>query len=230
MGTSSARRGPTTGLWRAAKGAATRYLTPAAGGEVCAGEVVARYLAAQEETSGPGETLAAFRLTRRAAQDLGALGEEAAARGWEAALAGRGLASAGPEAALALAQVVAGGGGGLEAAVVRTALALTLQAAMASGAGPDAVQLARRFLAAAVYLRLVLDLGESLEAAAGGYGRLRDGLGRIQAVIEEGLAGTGELPAPPGQVSHWQGLAGWAWVTAVIAGLLDGLKVKPPKK
>ena len=55
MGTSSARRGPTTALWRAAKGAATRYLSPEAGGEVSAREVVARYLAALEETPGQGD-------------------------------------------------------------------------------------------------------------------------------------------------------------------------------
>jgi hypothetical protein len=213
-------------LWRAAKGAATRYLSPEAGGLVRAGEVVSRYLGALEETSGPGEALAAFRLTRRTAQDLGALGEEAATRGWEAALAGRGLTSGSPEAATVAAQVLAGGGGGLEAAVVRTALALTLRAAMEPGVGPDAAQLVRRFLAAAVHVRLVLDLGESLEAAAGGYGPLREGLGRIQAVIGAGLAGTGDLPPSPGQVSHWQGLAGWTWVTAVLVGFLAGFTEK----
>jgi hypothetical protein len=46
MGTSSARRGPTSALWRAAKGAATRYLSPEGGGSVTAQEVVAQYLAA----------------------------------------------------------------------------------------------------------------------------------------------------------------------------------------
>ena len=92
MGTSSARRGPTTGLWRSAKGAATRYLSPAAAGEVSAREVVARYLAALEETPGPGEALAAFRVTRKVAQDLGALWQEVAARGWGLALKDRGLA------------------------------------------------------------------------------------------------------------------------------------------
>ena len=54
MGTSSARRGPTTGLWRVAKGAATRYLSPGAGGEVSAREVAARYLAALAGDSGAG--------------------------------------------------------------------------------------------------------------------------------------------------------------------------------
>ena len=92
MGTSSARRGPTTGLWRAAKGAATRYLSPGAGGEVSAREVAARYLAALAETPGQGEALAAFRFTRKAGQDLGALGQEVKARGWEAVLKDRGLA------------------------------------------------------------------------------------------------------------------------------------------
>ena len=130
MGTSSARRGPTTALWRAAKGSATRYLSPAAGGEVSAREVVSRYLAALAETPGQGEALAAFRVTRKVAQELGALGEEAAARGWDAALAGRGLASlaGGPPELLApgVAGVLAGSGGGLEEAVVRTALALVV--------------------------------------------------------------------------------------------------------
>ena len=98
MGTSSARRGPTTGLWRAAKGAATRYLSPGAGGEVSAREVVARYLAALAETPGQGEALAAFRFTRKVGQDLGALGQEVEARGWEAALARAGSGAAGPGA------------------------------------------------------------------------------------------------------------------------------------
>ena len=92
MGTSSARRGPTTGLWRSAKGAATRYLSPGAGAEVSAREVVVRYLAALEEAPGQGEALAAFRVTRKAAQDLGALWQEVAARGWNLALRDRGLA------------------------------------------------------------------------------------------------------------------------------------------
>jgi hypothetical protein len=127
MGTSSARRGPTTGLWRAAKGAATRYLSPAAGGEVSAREVVARYLVAVAETPGQGEALAAFRFTRKAGRDLGAFWEEVETRGLEAALEVWGLApaaSGSPEmAALGVAGALAGSGGGLEEAVVRTALA-----------------------------------------------------------------------------------------------------------
>src|SRR4030042_201508 len=95
MGTSSARRGPTTGLWRAAKGAATRYLSPGAGGEVNAREVAARYLAALAETPGQGEALAAFRFTRKVGQDLGALGLEVKTRGWEAVLEDRDLAQLG---------------------------------------------------------------------------------------------------------------------------------------
>ena len=142
MGTSSARRGPTTGLWRAAKGAATRYLSPGAGGEVSAREVAARYLAALAETPGQGEALAAFRFTRKVAQDLGALGQEVAARGWEAALKDKGLAPLAQEPPEMLAPgvsgVLAGSGGGLEEAVVRTALALGDQAGNASSgpAGP----------------------------------------------------------------------------------------------
>ena len=68
-------------MWRAAKGAATRYLSPGAGGEVSVREVAARYLAALAETPGQGEALAAFRFTRKAGQDLGAFWQEVKARG-----------------------------------------------------------------------------------------------------------------------------------------------------
>jgi hypothetical protein len=81
-------------LWRSAKGAATRYLSPGAAGEVSAREVVARYLAALEETSG-GEALAAFRVTRKAAQDLGALWQEVGPRVGAAPRMGSGVAGRG---------------------------------------------------------------------------------------------------------------------------------------
>jgi hypothetical protein len=228
MGTSSARRGPTTGLWRAAKGAATRYLSPAAGGEVGAREVAARYLAALEETPGQGEALAAFRVTRKVAQDLGAFGEEVAARGWEAALKDRGLAPSAqgpPEmAAHGVSGVLAGSGGGLEEAVVRTALALVIREARQSRERPEAAKLVRQFLVTAVHLRLALDLGEPLEAAAGSYGQLRDGLGRIKALIEAGAAAAGAAAECPATSGHWQGLTGWTWVTEVMAGMLARLR------
>ena len=197
MGTSSARRGPTTGLWRAAKGAATRYLSPGAGGEVSAREVVARYLAALAETPGQGEALAAFRVTRKVAQDLGALWQEVAARGWDAALKERGLAPLAREPAEMLAPgvsgVLAGSGGGLEEAVVRTALALVLRPAVQSQDRPEPAQVVRQFLVTAVHLRLALDLGEPLEAAAGELwaapGRLKPDQGS-----DRGRRGSGRRP------------------------------------
>jgi hypothetical protein len=227
MGTSSARRGPTTGLWRLAKGAATRYLSPAGQGAVEAREVVARYLAALEETPGQGDRLAVFRFTRKVGQDLGAFWQEVQARGWGVVLEDRGLAppAQGPAELLApgLAGVLAGSGGGLEAAVIRTALALVIREAMQAQGRPEPAEVVRRFLAAAVHLRLALDLGEPLEAAAGSYGGLRDGLGRIQAVIETGAATAAEPSAPPATPGHWQGLSGWTWVTELMAGLLKNL-------
>ena len=227
MGTSSARRGPATRLWRAAKGAATRYLSPAAGGEVSAREVAARYLTALAETPGQGEALAAFRFTRKAAQDLGALGQEVAARGWGLALEDRGLGpqTRGPADMLApgVAGVLAGTGGGLEEAVVRTALALVLRPAIQSQDRPDPAQMVRQFLVTAVHLRLALDLGEPLEAAAGSSGRLRDGLSRIKAVIEAGAGAAGAPAEPPATPGLWQGLTGWTWVTEVMAGLMQNL-------
>ena len=228
MGTSSARRGPTTGLWRAAKGAATRYLSPGAGGEVSAREVAARYLAALAETPGQGKALAAFRFTRKVGQDLGALGLEVTTRGWEAVLKDRGLAQLGqgPPGMVAsgVSGMLAGSGGGLEEAVVRTALALVLGPAVQSMDRTEPAKLVRQFLATAVYLRLALDLGEPLEVAAGSYARLRDGLGRIKALIEADAAtitAASEIPETPG---HWQGLAGWTWVTELMAGLLASLR------
>jgi hypothetical protein len=227
MGTSSARRGPTTGLWRSAKGAATRYLSPGAAGEVSAREVVARYLAALAETPGSGDRLAAFRVTRKAAQDLGALWQEVAARGWDLALQDRGLTSLAQEPADMLAPglsgVLAGNGGGLEEAVVRTALASVIGPAVQSQHRPEPAQVVRQFLVTALHLRLALDLGEPLEAAAGSYGRLRDGLSRIRAVIEAGALAASPLSGPPATSGLWQGFTGWTWVTEVMAGLMQNL-------
>jgi hypothetical protein len=227
MGTSSARRGPTTGLWRAAKGAARRYLAPEGGGAVTAREVVARYLAALEETPGQGDRLAVFRFTRKVGQDLGAFWEQVQSRGLEEVLPDRGLAAlAGGDAAL-LAQgvsgVLTGSGGGLEAAVVRTALALALRPAVPSGAMATPAQLVRRFLATALSLRLVLDLGEPLEAAAGSYGRLQNGISRVKEVIEGNIAEAAGQPEPPATAAEWQGLRGWTWVTEMMTGLLARL-------
>jgi hypothetical protein len=88
---------------------------------------------------------------------------------------------------------------------------------------PEPTRLVRQFLAAAVHLRLALDLGEPLEAAAGSYGELRDGLSRIQAVIEAGASTAGAPSQPPATPGHWQGLTGWTWVTEVMAALLKNL-------
>jgi hypothetical protein len=123
-----------------------------------------------------------------------------------------------------LSAVLTGSGGGLEEAVVRTSLGLVLRPAVASAYRVEPAHLVQQFLTTALYLRLALDLGEPLEAAAGGYGRLREGLGRLQAVIEAGASSAdapSELPATPG---HWHGLAGWTWVTELLTGLLGKLK------
>jgi hypothetical protein len=89
----------------------------------------------------------------------------------------------------------------------------------------EPAQVVRQFLVTAVHLRLALDLGEPLEAAAGGYGRLRDGLSRIKAWIEAGVStADASPPAPPDTPGHWQGLTGWTWVTELMGGLLGKLK------
>jgi hypothetical protein len=228
MGTSAARRAPTTRLWRLAKGAATRYLSPEGGGAVTAGEVTARYLAALGE-DGPG-ALAAFRLTRKVAQDLGA----AAAQGWEEALNSWGLgelAGESPEAAAhGVAAALAGADGGLEAAAARASLVRVLPPAGAASLHATAAEgepgrLVSRFLAAALHLRLALDLGEPLEAAAGSYRRIRNGLGELQAWIERAAAPSApEAPEAPGDPEAWRGLAGWTWVTRVMEMMISRLR------
>ncbi len=234
MGTSSGRRGPTTGLWRLAKGMATRYMSPEAGGEVHAQEVAARYLAALAEAPGQGDYLAACRFTRKVAQNLGAFWEEVEARGWEAALKERSLAPLGPESldllVHGLSALLAGTGGGLEEAVVRASLVTVLTPAVSSAHRPDPARLVRQFLATAVYLRLALDLGESLEAAAGGFGQFQAGLNRIEALIEAGIAGARVASEPPGTPRHWQGLPGWTWITEIMAGLMNNLAGEPPAR
>jgi hypothetical protein len=123
---------------------------------------------------------------------------------------------------------LAGGGGGLEEAVVRTALTLVIGPAVQSQDRPEPAQVVRQFLVTALHLRLALDLGEPLEAAAGGYGRLRDGLSRIKAVIEAGAGTAGAPPEPPATPGLWQGFTGWTWVTEVMAGLMQTLEQGDP--
>jgi hypothetical protein len=199
---------------------------------VSAREVAARYLAALAETPGAGEALAAFRFTRKAAQDLGALWQEVAAQGWDLALEYRGLAALIREPAstqaIGVSGMLAGSGGGLEEAVVRTALATVIREAVQSRDRPEPPQVVRQFLVTALHLRLALDLGEPLEAAAGSSGRLRDGLSRIKAVMAAGALAAGAPSEPPASPGLWQGFTGWTWVTEVMAGLMQNLEPGDP--
>ena len=123
-----------------------------------------------------------------------------------------------------VAGVRAGSGGGLEEAVVRTALALVVREASQSRDRMDPAQMVRQFLVRAVHLRLALDLGEPLEAAAGGYRRLRDGFSRIKAGIAAGACnGRGRATGASGYPGPLAGATGWTWVTEVMAGLLKNL-------
>ncbi len=208
MGTSSARRAPTTWFWRRAKGAATRYLSPPGGAGLEAREVVARYLAALEENAGSGnpDLLAAFRLTRKAAQNLGAFAALAAPREKDAApsLAGKLLE---PD-------------GSLEGAVARSSLAVVLRDL---GGSEDAApaKIATRFLAESLYQRLVLDLGEPLEAASLSFSHWRHGLAGLKGWI----AGAAQAePHEPPTPEQWRGLAGWIWVTRTLERMLERLQ------
>jgi len=223
MGTSTARRSPATAVWRFAKGAATRYLAPEGSGPAAAREVVRRYVAALEETqvSQGQDLLAGFRLTRKAAQYLGEFGDTAAASGLTAALKTWGLAEAAlfsPDAAiLGLTAAWVGEEGGLEAAVARSALASGLDRIIAgnpAGAADfDGASLVRSFLARALFQRLVLDLGESLEAAAPDWATYRQALTGLEQALLTAAAGASAEPPPAGQ---WGGLAGWIYITKIM--------------
>ncbi len=225
MGTSTARRAPTTRLWRLAKASATRYLSPE-NGAVDAREVVASYVAALGEGggAGPAGALAAFRQTRRAAQNLGAFGCQADYQGWPAALKDWGLqdlAGDGPEVLTpSLSVSLETPGGGLEQAVAHTALMGVLQNLPKDRERP--ARLVRRFLVEAFGLRLALDLGESLEAAASGISPLRHGLTDLAAWIDR-AAKLPNLPPAPLTPEEWLGLPGWTWVSSLLTELILNL-------
>jgi hypothetical protein len=227
MGTSSARRAPTMWLWRRAKGTATRYLAPEGEAGLEAREVVSRYLAALGEGSDPGsqDLLAGFRLTRKVGQDLGAFAEEAATQGWEAALGAWGLSGVSGPSGETAAAVWAGSlmesGGGLEDAVARSSLAAVLED-FRDSEQVDPAQVVRRFLSESIYQRLVLDLGESLEAASRSYGRWRQGMEGLRGWISG--AGAMEGPEEPPPPEQWRGLAGWHWLTLALENLLRHLQ------
>ncbi|MCL4504299.1 MAG: hypothetical protein M1438_20940 [Deltaproteobacteria bacterium] len=229
MGTSAARRAPTSRFWRLAKAAATRYLSAEDGGAVDAREVAARYIAALGEggATGPAEVLAVFRQTRLAAQNLGAFCCQAGSQGWRAALEDRGLkdlTEAGPEIPTpSLGAVLENPGGGLEQAVAHAALMVVLQnLPMNPEPEEGSTQVVRRFLVEAFQLRLALDLGESLEAAASGITSLRQGLTGLAALIDQAAVhpNAGSAPQTP---EEWLGLPGWTWVSSLLTGLILNL-------
>jgi len=206
---------------------------------VSAREVAARYVAALGEGGVPPDmacALAAFRLTRRVAQNLGAFYCQAASRGWPAALEAWGLKEAAGEEVIAvpahsLSAALEIPGGGLEQAVAHTALVGLLLKPPPGGRGggvfvpvpvpvPEAARLVRRFLGDAFSLRLLLDLGESLEAAAPGFSPLRQGSIEISRWVERAAADP-SLAAPHlRSPEDWLGLPGWTWVTGMLQGLL----------
>jgi len=82
-------------------------------------------------------------------------------------------------------------------------------------------QAVTRFLAESLYQRLVLDLGEPLEAAGWSCGHWRMGLDGLRSWIAGAAAAEpGEPPTP----EQWRGLAGWTWVTLTLEGMLRRLR------
>jgi hypothetical protein len=191
-------------------------------------EVVRRYVAALEETSSSQgqDILAAFRLTRKAAQALGEFGDLMAASGLTAALEAMGLhdlAHLPPEKVVpGVTQSWLEEPGSLEAAVAGAALAACLEKALTADPGEvsrvNGSSLVRSFLALAFSQRLAFDLGESLEAAAPGWQQYRQGLVRLQ---EELAAAASEVPDNPPETGQWRTLAGWLQVTRTLEKILQ---------
>ena len=120
-------------------------------------------------------------------------------------------------------------GGGLEQAVAHTALLGILpKLPMASSQGEEPARQVRRFLVKAFGLRLTLDLGESLEAAAPGISSLRQGLTGLTAWIDR-AARLPNLPPAPLTPEDWLGLPGWTWVSSLLTGLILNLAGASPK-
>ncbi len=236
MGTSTARRAPSTRAWRLAKGAATRYLSPESATPVEVREVLSRYVAALEEGSDQegGGTLAAFRLTRKMGQNLGDFFQQVKDQDWQMTLRKWGLgdlASEPPEvAAHGLAAIWLPQTSGLEEAAVRPALvdllSESLDAFITSPERPpfpETSHVVKRFIAGAFYYRLVFDLGEPMEAAAAGWRPFSAGLAEIKAEITRTVEAVApEAPTP----ADWHGLEGWLWVTRVMQELLGQFSEK----
>jgi hypothetical protein len=82
-----------------------------------------------------------------------------------------------------------------------------------------------KFLAESLYQRLVLDLGEPLEAASRNFGQWRQGLEGLRTWIAGG-ASLVEFLEPP-TPEQWRGLVGWNWVTLTLESLLRHLLTAP---
>lgn len=224
MGTSTARRAPGTRVWRLAKVAATRYLSPAEGQPVTARELVSRYITALKEgTESEGGALAAFRLTRKVGQQLGGFCQHSRKEGLPEALSAWGVRNPPLQEPQALAHGLAtlwlDGNGSLEEAAVRPALVGSLLE-LFRGVQDDpglaktaAFRIVKSFLAAALCHRLVFDLGEPLEAAAPGWRPLVAALAGIQQEIAQAVDAAADAASSP---ANWQGLEGWLWVTRVL--------------
>ncbi len=78
-----------------------------------------------------------------------------------------------------------------------------------------------QFLAESLYQRLVLDLGESLEAASLSFGHWQQGQEGLKTYITK--MATVEARVEPPRPEQWRGLAGWNWVTLVLESMIQRL-------
>jgi len=202
---------------------------------VSAQEVITRYVAALQEDAGQeaGGALAAFRLTRKTALRLGEFCQQLNSP--EGQREGAPAASTTPEdAAHRLAATWLEESFGLEEAVLRPPLVKVLSEIFhtlnrspedLSRLSPPAV--VQRFLAAALFQRLVFDLGEPLEAAAPGWQALSQALADLEAEVRQAAASS---LATAGGPRDWHGPEAWVWVTRVLEEMLQHFSPKTGSK
>lgn len=193
MGTSIARRAPTGKFWRVAKATASRFSSPKNTGQVTAAEVTARYVTALGESS-PGSRTSSEQPSLpqilQGAQNLGGFYQKLTLQGLDQTLSEYGLGhliGSSPLTVISgLVDALTGPGAVLEEAVARSALIDLWAGKLAEAAEdyfswsnrwrsectlPTVINQIRHFLAEAVFQKLASDLGEPLEAQAGGAAR-----------------------------------------------------------
>ena len=213
MGTSRARRAPTSKLWQRAKRAMTRFAAAPQADPAMAADVFAIYSLARQDSLAvsspiPGSPMESLEAVAQRVADFYTLWGR---YGLTLALKTLGWAERPPESAapwpIRLVDTLAGAASDLEAAVARVSLLAALRQEFEEGAGERHPETAKKpssaevggmiqeFIALALYHRVMSDLGESLEARAPDVNLGLARAGTLKSVIEQKVAAVmAEIP------------------------------------